>query len=233
MQKSCFLDQSPTHRYRVSIQGFAVCVAAELWGRNFADQQREAGIYSEYYNAKVDCLDTGRVFPSSHREVLEIVNFVKEKRHRKLIDLRVDLLGLRPVPAWLKATDETALGQVLAFGASVWLFVDTALWQEDESLHDYVRRIFLLTSKPFSSDADVGHLTARALCHVGGIELVWTSDICQHLRLDVVNRKHPQLFLFRHSSYLSSQTDAGQKGKYVGAIAALTDMDQISSHRDC
>ncbi len=202
---------------------FAVHVASELWGRNLGSQPSEASFYLEYYHAKVDCLDPGRVFFSKHCEVLDIVKFVRERRDRKLTDVEVDLAALRPVPAWLKTTDKTALWEALAFGISLWLFVDASRWQNNESLQEYVGRLFAPTSNPSSGETDVVHLTARALCHIGGIELVWTSDICEHLRLDLTDRKHPQLFLFRHGSYLSSQADAGQRGEYLGAVADFAD----------
>ena len=208
-----FLGQSPASRQPISSSDFATHIAGEIWGRNSDTLQHEAEFYLDYYTAKIESLDIGRVHASSHCEVLENVKFVKERRSLKLKDLRVQLVDLRPMPAWLKAKDETAVRQALSFGASLWLFLDVSQWQEDESLYGFAERAFAPASKSASNDDDALHLNARALCHIGGMELVWTSDLCEHLRLELVDRKHPQLLLFRHASYLRGRSDAGQGGK--------------------
>jgi hypothetical protein len=144
---------------------------------------------------------------------VEVLTFVKDGKNRKLAHLREDLKGLTPIPSWLRTVDEVATRQVLDFGASLWAFLDVSRWQEDESLSDFARRTFspATTRQPRPDDEDLLHLNARALCHIGGFELVWTSNLSDHLRLDLADPKLPQLLLFRHASYLAG--DRGQPGR--------------------
>ena len=175
------LEQSPSHGQGVASPELAMRIVAEIWGRNLTrTQQQEARFYLDYYNAKVDALDPGRVSTSKHLDVLAIVKFVKDRQHSKLSQLEDDLVGLRPVPIWLKSPDGTATRQAVEFGASLWLFVDVARWQQDESLFDWAARTFgpAGTLKQSNWGAEIVHFNARSLRHIGGMELVWTSNLC-------------------------------------------------------
>jgi hypothetical protein len=208
------LEQAPGARNDQQAHGLAVQLGQSIWGIDLRSHQREAGFYLDFYTAKTDALDLGRVWPATHRDVVSIISFVKKGRDQSLSELQMDLRNLTPRPGWLKTGDEDAAHHAIAFGASLWLFLDVSGWEKDESLCSFGRRVYSISTGPNPnrfSDVLV-HFNARMLSTIGGVDLVWTSNLREHLRLDLVDSKTPQLFLFRHASYLGSRIHSGEQG---------------------
>lgn len=59
-------------------------------------------------------------------------------------------------------------------------------------------------------------ISARALNQIAGIELLWTSDLQEHLKYDPLQRT---LSLFRHGSFLRTRRDSGYSAEYLRETA--------------
>jgi hypothetical protein len=187
-------------------------LAAEIW--RLASQPREAHFYVEYYDAKIDLLNLGQISPLTHSDVIAIANYVKNERAQTLETLRKQLFDIRPAPSWLKSGSLDSADYAIRFGASLWLLVDTSDWKEAESLSEFVERgAASLAKRPLQTAlGPVLHFNARMLNRIAGVDLIWTSNVMEHLRLDLEDPKAPQLFVFRHASFLSRRGSAGEAG---------------------
>lgn len=213
--KHDILDHSLVDRRVVDEVLLAKRLAYDIWGVEDTRDGRESAFYLEYYDVKVNTLDMGQVMPKTHRDVLSMLAFVRTRRRRTLNDLRGDLLNEQPMPSWFERSSDEAALYALKFTASLWLFVDLASWQPRETLADFLQR----STSHFTSNGLMSRseqtitFNARALCRVGGMELVWTSDLKEHLRLQDVGGGCWQLFIFRHASCLDSSNIASSDGR--------------------
>jgi len=152
-------------------------------------------------------------------EIVYLVSFLKTNKDMTLREAKAALLAINPKPAWLVVSSEDAASQALLFAASVFLMLSTSDWQDAETLDCYVRRIELQASSPVvkASEGLEIRVTARSLNQVAGIELIWTSDLREHLHYDAAHRN---LSLFRHASFLKDRPDSGYPSEYLRETAS-------------
>lgn len=191
-------------------------LTAQIWSYQLASQPREAGLYLDHYDAKINVLDLGRVCPATHLDVIHIVEFVKQNREQNFGECQAKLLSDTMLSSsWLKVVSLDAAAHAIRFGASLWLFTETADWKNSESLCDFMeRKAGTLCTRSAQVPTDsVLRFNARMLNRIAGMELIWTSNTMDHLRLDLEDPEAPQLFLFRHASFLSSHNQIGNADK--------------------
>ena len=215
--KSDILDHSLVDRRAVDEALLAKRLAHDIWGIDDTRHDRESAFYLEYYDVRVNALDMGQVMPKTHCDVLSMLAFVRTRRRKTLNDIQRDLMNEEPVPSWFENPSDEAASYALKFSASLWLFVDAANWQPRETLAGFLQRITsqLAANVLMQGSDQTITFNAMALCRVGGMELVWTSDLREHLRLQDVGGGCWQLFIFRHASYLDSSNTTNSEGKGV------------------
>lgn len=209
------LDCSHTNRQGQKRRVLAESLALGIWNLRLSGQPREAEFCLQYYDSKSATLDLGQVAPKSHRDVLEIVQLLKVGAHQTLETLAKNVISTTPHPAWLSVTTTEAATYALRFAASLWLFIDTSDWSVGETLDTFVRRLVPVHVPQTGPSHEPLHLNARSLVQIAGIEIVWTSNIADHLRLDLVDLKTPQLFCFRHACLLGKVEPTSASGKLL------------------
>lgn len=207
------LDRSHTNRQDQKRRVLAERLALEIWNLRLSGQSREAEFCLQYYDSKSATLDLGQVAPRSHREVLEIVQLLQSGVHQTLETLAKNIISTAPHPVWLSVTTIEAAAYALRFAASLWLFIDASDWSIDETLDAFVWRIVPVHVPQPGPSHEPLHLNARSLVQIAGIEIVWTSNIADHLRLDLYDPKTPQLFCFRHACLLGKVEPTSASGK--------------------
>ena len=183
-------------------------LAEVIWGCRVQAGSREAKFYLEFYDARTGVLDLGIFHPKSHNDIVSLINVIKNNRHQTLAELSLLLIGAASKLPWLKSTNDTATKKVIGFGASLWLMIDTKGWQDGDSLQAFVHRQFPASSHTQVATPDSTDLlfNGRMLHQIGGMEIIWTSNLREHLRLS-----EDAIFLFRHASYLSGSQAAQER----------------------
>jgi hypothetical protein len=179
-------------------------LAERLWRISLG----QASFFLQHYNAKTVTIDLGLFYPTCHNGILYLVSFLKSNGDMTLKDLNVELLSAVPRAQWL----------VLLFAGSVWLMLSTSNWL-DESLLFYVQRIQsqILSSVVLIPNALELRVSARGLNQIAGIDLVWTSDLTEHLNYDA---SQGTLSLFRHASFLKDRPGSGYTKEYLRETAS-------------
>lgn len=206
------LDRSHTNRQGQKRRLLAESLAHEIWNLRLSGQPREAEFCLQYYDSKSAILDLGQVAPKTHRDVLEVVHLLKDGLYQKLETLAKNVISTTPRPACLNVTSNEAATYALRFAASLWLFIDASDWSTGETLDAFAKRIVPAHVPQKGPNHEPLHLNARSLVQIAGFEIVWTSNIADHLRLDLVDPKTPQLFCFRHACLLRNVEPTSASG---------------------
>ena len=207
------LDRSHTNRQGQKRRVLAESLALEIWNLRLSGQHREAEFCLQYYDSKSATLDLGQVVPKSHRQVLEIVQLLKGGVQQTLEALAKNIISTTPYPVWLSVKTIEAATYALRFAASLWLFIDASDWSMSETLEAFVKRIVPAHRPQNGPSHEPLQLNARSLVQIAGIEIVWTSNMADHLRLDLIDPKTPQLFCFRHACLLGNVGPTSASGK--------------------
>lgn len=189
----------------------------QLWGLCVKSRSKEADLLMEYYNAKNVILDPGSACPTSHDEVLDLVSMLKTNRDETLHDLQLSVITNRQKYAWLSNQAEREVREALKFAASMWLMVATSDWSENETLPEYIQRSLPSNSLAASDMRAEFRVTARSLNHIAGIEILWSSNLKEHLKYDQNQR---MLTLFRHASFLKERVSSGYPRGFLHETAA-------------
>ena len=209
------LDHSLVDRRAVDRTLLAKRLAYDIWGIQDTQGGRESAFYLEYYDVRINVLDMGLVMPKTHGDVVSMLAFVRTRKRKTLEAMRHDLMSEQPIPSWFENPSDAAALYALQFSASLWLFMDSANWQPRETLAGFLQR----STSELTSNVVVQRpnqmitFNARALCRIGGMELVWTSDLKEHLRLQDVGGGCWQFFVFRHASCLDSSNTGSSDGR--------------------
>ncbi|KIW12906.1 hypothetical protein PV08_08093 [Exophiala spinifera] len=189
-----------------------------LWGLRVQPGSKEGDLFMEYYNAKIAILDTGKVCPTNGNDIIDLVAVLKSNKDKRLRDLQLPVISDQQKHAWLSNQPEQNVQDALKFAASIWLMFGTSDWSEDETLRDCLSRNLpssdLAASNPRPADFRV---TARSLNQIAGIEIVWSSELKEHLRYDQSQR---MLTLFRHASFLKERGHSGYPKGFMQETAA-------------
>ena len=181
----------------------------KIWGLSASVKAKDARIYLDHYNAFSTSIDTSALSFQSHVAALEVIEYIKNGRAKSLRNLKAEIAAADP--AWLAINSDEAIQKAIDFAVPLWLMVRTQSWKEDDSLCKFVKDLFPDTSAPDPQqaktvDEDLS-FNAHSLYKIGGVDLVWTSQLNDHLLL---NPKTSELFLFKHASFLGRRRDTGQ-----------------------
>jgi hypothetical protein len=181
----------------------------KIWGLGASINAKDARIYLDHYNAFSTSIDTSALSFQSHVAALEVIECIKNGRAKSLRNLKAEIAAADP--AWLAVNSDEAIQKAIDFAVPVWLMVRTRVWKEDDSLCKFVKDLFPDTSprdqqQAKTEDEDLS-FNAHSLYRIGGVDLVWTSQLNEHLLL---NPKTSQLFVFKHASFLGRRRDTGQ-----------------------
>jgi hypothetical protein len=208
------LDCSYLDRKDENRPALARTLANELWDLELTAHSREAGLCLQYYDSLSATLDFALYAPRTHRNVLDVVKHLHGGLTKPLELLATELKD--PIRSVLKTgmSGPESTEYALRFAASLWLFMDTSEWMKQESLNAFVSRSVPMPSQVPGAAPPTGrlHVNARSLVQIAGIEIVWTSNVADHLRLDLVNPRTPQLFCFRHGCFLGTMESPSSAG---------------------
>lgn len=222
------IDSSLLEHPLSSVLKSAISVA--LWGASQDGVQHQhlsiphltlSDAYWAYYSreCKRALHDSGRhVAVRTHRDVIHCSNFIKADAQRK--DIKV---ALRSKFTTAHADEDQMLDNSIDLAASLLLMTSfsshpygfsghTQLrWSNSDSrLRDFVHDYFDPSAAQITSKEGVKLeriFTVTNLCRIAGLEIVWTDNLVDHLRLsDDDSRVH----VFHHASFLDIQ-----KQRYV------------------
>lgn len=181
-----------------------------IWGLPASIDAKDAGIYLDHYNALSTSIDTSALSFQSHNDALEVIEHIRNGRVESLRDLKARIATADP--PWLCINSDKAIQKAIDFAVPLWLMVRTQSWKEEDSICKFVKGLFPDPSayvQPQASTVDEDlSFNAHSLYKIGGIDLVWTSQLNNHLLL---NLKTSELFVFKHASLLGRRRDAGQR----------------------
>jgi hypothetical protein len=163
-------------------------------------------------------MDPARFCPTSHNDLVSLASLLKTKSSTPLKGLPVEALSNQHTHAWLAGRSNEAVQDALKFAASIWLMSSTSSWCEDETLSGFIQR----TRPPgtFSTGATIApeiQVTARGLSQIAGIDILWTSDLKEHLKYDPSQRI---LSLFRHACFLQERSNCGYPQGFLRETAS-------------
>lgn len=188
----------------------------KIWG---LDTTASTKFHLKHYNALCADPDASKLAFSTHQDVVDLVNLVKSGTDRTLLDLTADIGGT--TRAWLPDASDATVRRAIKFAVSLWLMFDIESWKDDVSLYDFVHGLFPDPGLPVTPVEGNITFNARSLWVIGGLDLIYTSRLKEHLRF---NKETSELYVFRHASFLGGRIDTGQKYVKISAIlSARTD----------
>jgi hypothetical protein len=126
------------------------------------------------------------------------VKLLKENADAKTRhSIRNDLQGTILIPN--SSEPEKLKDEIIAFAASSWLMVKTSNWKPDQTLKDFVSNELLQTSMQTDKVKLPRTFNARNLSRLAGIEVHWTYNLADHLRM--INDES-QVSIFHFASLL-------------------------------
>jgi hypothetical protein len=182
-----------------------------LWG---LDPSSRSAAYTDHLDDVLSLQDISngdRFMLADPPDVIDLISRIKDKQQDPLQDIKNDLQ--RSPPTWmLGQVNEESARKVIDLAIRLWLFTnpEKLLWSQD--LKDVVQQSLPIPAIPQKiAAAAVRHLssdfTAKSLTRKGGIRLVWTSYLGEHLTF--VGKA--QLRIFRHASVLREYAKSGMR----------------------
>jgi hypothetical protein len=187
----------------------------QLWGLNQGQallyrNSSQYGPYFAYYKEQCSLAlhDGGRHLSArTHRDIDNIVRYFKEPLTRGDIKnkLREKLTQSRP------ENEDEILDGSIDLGARLWLMMDFGdlsyafsgrqqLEWTDGTLQDFLKHYFSVDRVLSSEGVKLQKLfNARNLTRIAGIEISWTTNLADHLRMNDEDKK---VAIFHHVSFL-------------------------------
>jgi hypothetical protein len=178
-----------------------------VWGLDINSNVLQPAAYLQHYRRMHNMLDGSIISIPDLQTLIDILNAIKMDRHLPLHQIKEDLksTGSR----WIVARDsEQAASKAIEFSVQLWLMVQPGPEIHLDShltLEEIVAQSFenpstappltMNTSQHERLSPDFG---AKNLIRIGGIEIIWTSFLSEHLLF--VGRH--QLKVFGHVSIL-------------------------------
>jgi hypothetical protein len=187
-------------------------LAEKIWHIDDEVQSYQLGAYQDHYRSSVRLIVDDNVAFADVSDVLDLIASLEDST-KTVRELKSTLNGTQNT--FLKAgANETSLEVVLKFAARLWLFVpiDESMANESLTLKQLIEQELSsmnTTTSPGGHQSLSEDLCEKNLTRKAGIQLNWTSNLCEHL--EMVNKS--QLKVFRHSSILTA-FDGGEE-RYV------------------
>ena len=190
-------------------------LAEQLWGIHLRPKSKEASLLMDYYNAKTTTIDLSVFGPTCHSDIVHLVTLLKKGKDKTLKELQKELLDTDPKPCWLLKKSENAAAKVLQCAASIWLMIATTDWRDTESLSSFAQN--LRSHDVLDCKVTELRVSAKSLNQIAGIDLIWTSDLREHLYYD---EAQCTLSLFRHASFLEDRLESGYSAEFLRETAS-------------
>jgi hypothetical protein len=152
------------------------------------------------------------VLARTHQDIIDIVHHLESQLSKE--EIKEILQPRLKTPKALEEEDAILEGTI-DLATRILLMMDIGLlhnafsgrsplvW-EDKSLKDFVHEYF--TERPAHHDETVSLepiFTGRNLCRIAGIEIEWTDNLADHLRM--VGGRDDRVAIFHHASFLQWQ----------------------------
>jgi hypothetical protein len=178
---------------------------AGIWGMKVDPDLGEAAAYIDHYSnllASPDIVDQQTLKLRRSEDVLDLVKHLKGKIGVSLKTIKDDMCTQPPSYISDVARADTVTNAV-DFTIRLWLFTEADFSNEDASLKEILAQsLTAINSKHVSSSrlkAVTSDFSAKNLARKGGLTLVWTSYLTQHLTFATSSK----LRVFRHATVLS------------------------------
>ena len=172
-------------------------------------KEKDAKIYLDHYNSLSNQVPRS-VRLETHGDVAKIIDHLRRYGDQTLNEIKQSLVtdaALRRIVG-----NEDAAQKALDFVLPLWAMVQTRGWREEQTLKQFITDLFPAppistptTSTHRNDDDEEYSFNAYSLEHIGGLHLVWTSNLNDHLRL---RPKSQEILIFRHASFLGTKADS-------------------------
>jgi len=193
-----------------------IAIINQLWGLNYGPRHSESNnakydSYFAYYTEQCNLAlhDGGRhISARTHRDIVEIVQHIREPLSRISIreNLRLQLTRRRPENEneVLDGSIDLAvrLYTMMDFGDLTYAFSGRKMldWKEDRTLQDFMGSYLSSVPVLVSESIKLQKLfNARNLGWIAGIEVFWTTNLADHLRMVDEDKR---VTIFSHVSFL-------------------------------
>lgn len=184
-------------------------IFAGVWNLNVEQDVSRPTAYLEHYkqvrtfgNAKSSHLRS-----ASRKEIIEFLAVIKSY-HGQSIRVVKDQLRASPPAAIAQHNNDATITKAIEISIRLWLMVEPPSITDDTlTIKEIVAQSFKEPRVPAGAKLieELSHdFSARSLLRKGGIDVVWTSCLCDHLLMD----GERQLKVFHYASLLRKYRDA-------------------------
>ena len=190
------LDERAFDRRKRDERTLAAVLTENLWGAQGGLSAKDCSAFLNHYFAQLSLVDFYDLTIETHRDVVDLVTFVRDRKSSTLRVLKDSLNQVRP--RWLGATPMAAVAAV-ELAVHIWLMIEMDDWGEDETLVEFISGTFPTTMSTPSYEKLPTSFNAYSLDRVGGIAIEWTSSLADHLKL---NEDSSHLSVYQQPSFL-------------------------------
>lgn len=162
---------------------------------------------TKFYLATISIVDQHDLIIKEHRDVVNIVNFVRQRKNKKRSEIAQDITTTQP--RWLGSTNTSASHDAINLAIRLWLLVDPASVQEDDTnIIDQVAQTFPQATSSVDLKNFEPHFDAEFLKKVAGITILGTSSLTEHLTYD---KRRKVLMLFDLADFLNGSRSSEEE----------------------
>jgi hypothetical protein len=168
-----------------------------IWSLDEAPLRGSLDPYADHYK-RLLAVKTQLVNLQSPSDVVELARIIKRKKQQNVEGLKKSLLEGSPSCLPHSSSNEVLDGAI-RLGVQLWLFTEPDLASGKSTLQECVFSALSTVSRgsgDHSRDVLSTDFCEKSLTRKGGISIVWTSDLLEHLTFESKNR----LRVFRHAS---------------------------------
>jgi hypothetical protein len=151
---------------------------------------------------------------ASRKETIDLLDVIKRYHTEPIRVVKNELRSSSPA-AIAQHDDDITITKAIEIGIRLWLMVEPPSITDDTlTIKDIVAKTFKEPRVPAAAKSieELSYdFSARSLLRKGGIDIVWTSCLCDHLLMDGKR----QLKVFHYASLLRKFRDASSIERYV------------------
>ena len=181
----------------------------EIWSLGEGSALGRSDPYADHYQRLLAVVDKHIIHLNSTADAADLIKLGKIHKQQDLQTLRDSIRASSP--SWLPPNSpDEALDYVVQLGVRLWLFITPDLADSTLALPECVSSTLLRIdggAKFPGIDVLSPDFCEKSLTRRGGISLVWTSDLSEHLTFESKDR----LRVFRHASALKKFNEVGSE----------------------
>jgi hypothetical protein len=170
-----------------------------IWSLDEGPLRGSLDPYADHYK-RLLAVKTQLVNLQAPSDVVELVRIIKREKQQTVEGIRKSLLEGSPSCLPQSSSNE-ALDGAIMLGVQLWLFTEPDLADGKSTLQECVFSALSTVTRgsgDHSKDVLSSDFCEKSLTRKGGISIVWTSDLLEHLTFESKSR----LRVFRHASAL-------------------------------